>query len=269
MAAATPLRAHAQVVLLLLLASGCSRREPELFEPPRPMHRLPARSGPLRAFRVTEGSRVAVELPAREATPRGALTKVTGALRLDIHDLRRMEGEIRADLEGLQMDAAGGPFDTQAALRWLELGSDVAVAQKATHRWATLKILSAEDLSAESAWQGKPSGETRTVSGALRGSLELHGVRIDQRIEVELKFHYHPQAATSHDDAVPYRVELTTRKGLSLPLDHYKVGPRDARGATVSAELQQLGRVVGRVAHVQGTLTANLIAPEDVAPAAR
>lgn len=222
-----------------------------------------------RPYRVQSGSVVRVSLPAKEEKPTGTFRIVRGLLEIDLVHLARSRGTIEVDLGSLLMDGDSTREErlyTTQARNWLNLGAsrpDAAIEQL---RFARFVVTSLDQLSHAAPHLGHrlppepdPSrpddgdGERRRISLDVTGELELNGLRVQRRARAQLEFHY-PAAATA--GLPPTRVRLSSLKPLVIPLAEHEIQPRDAHGRLIAAELDLLGRVIGRSAQVSYQIVA-------------
>jgi hypothetical protein len=216
---------------------------------------------------VAERCRASVELKAREATPRGTFRVCRGELDVDLLDLEKTRGTISIDVASIEMidEGDGGRNDesTQRAQNWLDVGASRPEAERERLRWATFTLSEISDLSAVSAHAGKreanvaePSmpgddggvaGERRGVTFTAKGSLVLHGVRVELTAPMRAVFAFVGKASA---EGVPESVRIESRRPLSISLGTHDIEPRDARGVFQAQETKLLGRQVGKDARV-------------------
>lgn len=229
-----------------------------------------APSGPRTSYRFVEGSLLQVSLPAKEAKPTGTFRIVRGTLEVDLVDLQRTRGTLEVDLGSVLMDApkheAERDYTTQAR-QWLNLGASRTDSELERARFARFVIGSIDGLShpaphlgrrlpPERAAQDAPEaneGERRRVTGTAHGELELNGLRVRRSASVVVDFHYPAKATAGFP---PTRITVSSARPVSVPLAEHEIQPRDAHGRLLSAELDRLGRVVGRTALVTFQLAA-------------
>jgi hypothetical protein len=268
------LRASALLLASALSAFACSKNEAEQKKDPwlaAPTSSA-ARAAKLSRYRVDTRCEMRISLPAKDATPRGTARVCRGELEVDLFDLEKTTGTIQVDLGSIEMDAegdGGASTDfTRTAQNWLDLGSSRPEAERERQRWATFTLGNVEDLSAERASEGKrtkttgdlavdvdggPRTETRSVTLTAKGTLQLHGVRVDAELPIKADFHF-PEAAAP--DVRPDRIELTSRRPLVVSLAQHEIKPRNAQGVFVAAETKLIGTTIGKDAKV--TLSVSL-----------
>lgn len=260
------MRARLLAIALAILSFACSKQEGEQKKDPwlAAPSTSAARAAAFSRYRAETRCEARVELPAREANPKGTLRVCRGELDIDLLDLQKTQGSIAIDLGSMEMDGdadGGGANDaTRSAQNWLDLGSSRPEAERERLRWATFTLTSIEELSTERAAEGKrvksaepsepDSGartETRNVTFTAKGNLQVHGVRVDVSVPMTAAFHY-PEAAAP--DVRPDHIELTSRRPLSVSLGTHEIKPRNSQGVVVSADAKLLGASVGRDARV-------------------
>lgn len=250
--------------LLPLCLLGCSKQEES--KPTAPWLATASASAPtLRArYVIAERCRAEVELRAKEANRRGAFRVCRGELDVDLLDLARTRGTLSIDVASIEMagegDAGRSDEDTQRAQNWLDVGASRPEAERERLRWATFTLGSIENASAPAAHAGKReataepqiegdagSAERRNVTFTAKGSLELHGVRVEVELPVRASFHYSGKASA---ELVPERVSVESRRPLTVALGSHDIKPRDAAGVFMAQEMKLLGRQVGKDARV-------------------
>jgi hypothetical protein len=270
----------------LVLLAGCSKKppseertEPWLASPPE------AKAAVRAKYRVGERCEAKLELRAKEATPRGRLRVCRGELDLNLTDLADSRGTLAIDVASVEMagDGDGGRSDerTQEAQNWLDVGASRPEAEREKHRWATFTLTGAKDASSATAHAGRrekvvrepeeaealpeedgggseEKRERRSVSLTARGQLVLHRVRVELEVPVRVTFEYGGAAAP---EALPARVEVSTRRPVVISLATHDIKPRDASGVFQAQGMKLLGKQVGRDARVTLSATAALLPP--------
>ncbi len=275
---------------LLVASSGC--KEPP--EPPQPTEPWPAppvsapaapsaapsstaaeeappeEPRPLRTYRIQPGSMMQVTLPAKEAKPTGTFRIVRGQVELDLLELRRSRGIIEIDLGSVLMQGDNERQErerTSRARDWLNLGASRPDAELERSRFARFVVSGIEELSHEAPHLGRrlpplapespasdsPGGERRRVTAKVTGALEVNGFRVQRSAAVQLDFHYDVPATPG---LPPSEIQLSSRAPVSIPLADHEIQPRDTHGRLVSADLELMGRLVGRSARVAFQLVA-------------
>jgi hypothetical protein len=276
-------------VLGLLL--GCSKGEPA---PPERTEPWPAQPPPIASvasgpeqrvgYRIEQRCQLAVELPAREATPRGVVRVARGELQVDLMDLARTRGTVDVDVASILMQGdedAGAADPSSEARAWLDIGDLRPEAERERLRWATFAIKNVSDPSASAAHEGKrqappplaaadgaatdaeASGEDRMVTATISGTLSLHGFRVERSLRARAVFRY---AAPAVAGAVPASIRIELVRPLSISLVTHDIKPRDASGTFLARKSKELGVRVGKEAKVSGFLGATLVPPAAAAP---
>jgi hypothetical protein len=259
-------------LLLGALCLACSKSEPPPPERTEPWPAQPvasvARGAEHRVkLRIDDRCDLRLELPAREATPRGNLQVARGTLELNLLDLEQSRGTIEVDVGSIVMDQeVDGSADTwdAEARAWLDVGANRPEAERERQRWAKYEITSISELSATAAHEGKrvpaaeapdaaPAAEQRLVSATLTGQFSLHGFRLERSLRVRAFFSY---AAAAVRGAVPSALRVELAKPLAVSLAAHDIQPRDATGVLVAQKTKWLGVRVGREARVNGWLSA-------------
>jgi hypothetical protein len=271
---------------VLGLLFGCSKSEPA---PPERTEPWPAKPPPIASvgsgpeqrvrYRVDERCQLAVELPAREATPRAVVRVTRGELDVDLMDLARTRGTVDVDVASILMQSdedAGAADPSSEARAWLDIGDLRPEAERERLRWATFSIATISEPSASAAHEGKRqappplaaadgaatdaevSGEDRMVTATISGTLSLHGFRVERSLRARALFHY---AAAAVAGAVPTSIRLELVRPLSISLVTHDIKPRDASGTFLAQKSKELGVRVGKEAKVSGSLGATLVAP--------
>jgi hypothetical protein len=218
-------------------------------------------TGVVAKYSVTGESEIGIQLSTHEASAAGRIPVVVGLLQIDLGDLVRTRGTVRADVASIEISA---PDDTEAERRqsadaraWLDVGSSQPEADRERKRWAEFVIREIRDASAPSAYAGRRlhargepdagGSEVREVTCTAVGDLTLHGYRLAQTVELRVRFEY-PRAAAP--DVLPSRVEVETRTPMVVSLLAHDIRPRDASGVVVATEAKLLGTKVAKEARI-------------------
>lgn len=277
------MRRFAVVLPVLSAALACSKTEPpppERTEPwpaPQVASSAVGSSTPTQTarYRLDDRCALALELPAKQATPRGVVRVARGELDVDLMNLERTRGTIEIDVASIAMEAGGdgGSSDwDEEARAWLDVGTRRPESERERLRWATFSITSVSEPSASAAHEGKrvklasdggadatsdaaPVGEQRAVTATATGQLALHGFRVERSLRVRAIFRY---AAPAVPGAVPGELRLELVRPFSVSLMAHDIKPRDPAGVFVAQKTKLLGVQVGREARVRGWLEARL-----------
>jgi hypothetical protein len=278
--------------LALGLVLGCSKTEPPPPERTEPWPAQPptvasVASGPEQRVRYGIDARcqLAVELPAKAATPRGVVRVARGALDVDLMNLERTRGTLDLDVASIAMEGSegdGGAADPSAEARaWLEVGDSRPEAERERLRWATFAISSLSNASARAAHEGKRqalpaptdadgavsdaavAGEERMVTATVSGTLSLHGFRVEQSLRARALFRYSAPAVAG---AVPSAIRIEIVRAVPVSLVTHDIKPRDAAGTFLAKRTKELGVRVGKEARVTGWVAAALAPPAPALP---
>jgi hypothetical protein len=203
-----------------------------------------------------------------------------GELDVNLLDLEKTRGTIAIDLASVEVTADtvdGGRSDeaTQRAQSWMDVGASRPEAERERLRWATFTLSTIENTSSPSAHRGKleskpsnaPSvetdagverGEQRVVKLTAKGSLLLHGVRVELSVPMRVTFDYASKAGA---EVTPESIHLETRRALRVTLATHDIKPRDSAGVFQSQDMKLFGRQVGREARVDVSLALKRTAP--------
>jgi len=274
--------ARAMPPLVALVLLGCSKSQPDERQPSAPWRAAPSASAPTLAarYRVEDRCRASVELRAREASPRGSFRVCRGELDVNLLDLERTRGTLAIDLASIEMTADtadGGRSDeaTQRAQSWMDVGASRPEAERERLRWATFTLSSIENASSSAAHTGKREskpnetpavesdagvarGERRVVKLTAKGTLLLHGVRVELDAPLLVAFDYASKAGA---DVAPESIQVDTRRALRVTLATHDIKPRDSAGVFQAQDMKLFGRQVGREARVDVSLTLKPAAP--------
>jgi hypothetical protein len=218
----------ALVLATALSSPGCERERRDVTKVyPAPRLAALARSdtGPVRYEATSSGTAEFVLADAGRRVE-GAVPVARGWLRVDLADLRSLEGKLRFDVSRLTVR------DNQVNVRTDAIRSALDVSESAastrTAMFSITEVKSATQLHAK----GRETDEgvvdvglVRTANVVVRGDLELHGFRSERELELELSFELDPNLA----DAPPRRVAVDTVRPWRLPLAPFGI-PRTALG---------------------------------------
>lgn len=153
------------------------------------------------------------------------LTRSTALIKADLKQLTLYQQK-RADEKGEYSERKKSDLQNEHARGWLELepkDGEVTAEQAEMNRWAELKILKLEELSASDVT--KLTGPERKVTAAVSGDFRLHGRKATKRAKVELTFKYNGDKLDA--------VEVKTLEPFLIPLEEFEIHPRDAAGKLV------------------------------------
>jgi hypothetical protein len=246
--------------LVLCAALGCNKqKEPEQKLAPTAsaleaaMPKAPSAS----AFQVDSGSSSFTFLmdSPLEKIDGDAPKSIQGELYIDPADLTKSTALVKADLKLLTLyqqkrgDEKGdyserkkSDLQNEHARGWLQIEpkeGEVTPEQAEMNRWAELKILKLDNLSATDVT--KLTGAERKVTATVSGDFRLHGRKATKSAKVELDFKYDGDKLTS--------VEVKTLEPFVIPLEEFEVHPRDAAGKLVKTLTEAISsNLKGKVA---------------------
>lgn len=243
------------LLCILLCLAGCAKKEPKPQRTEPWLAHPPARASasgdaalPLTRYALGERSSIRFELPTKRGALRGAITRVSGELDVDLSDLSRSRGLVRADLGSLSIHA--GTQDSDPALlaraqAALELSPDA----NAPAVFASFDLTSVEDA-APTQVEPAPEADSRTPFSRRAqltaiGNLLLHGFRVARRAPLEVEFGF------VGDRQVPRSVLIRSRSPFVISLETHAIvavanesgakgpaaTPTQAREVRVSVEL--------------------------------
>jgi hypothetical protein len=268
--------------VLLLCSVGCAKKEqkpqrtePWLAHPPASASSSPSGEAALPPIRyvLNERSVIRFELPTRRGALSGSIARVTGELHVDLTDLSRTRGLVRADLSSLRIHAPAAaernrpersrpersrpersepersepersdPELMARARAALELARDT----NAPATFASFDLTAVEDPSpAQIVPASSPEGAnpaSRNVRFTAVGNLLLHGFRVARRapLAAEFGFTSDPQVPSSVliRSRSPFVISLETHAIVALGSESAAKGsaPVQAREVRVSVEL--------------------------------
>ncbi len=244
-------------LLAALWLSACDKKESaptpatERVPPPSAPQEEPKQEG-VRTLKVEKVATASFLIDAPLEKIKGASTEARGALHLDVNDLAKTTGGVDIDLSTLKTvtfdDEGKDKKQTEHALNWLSLGSDIEAKQREENRWArfSIKKISVEGPSALA--QVPETDGKRTVSALAEGEFWLHGVSANKKIRLQVEFTGPPEAPTS--------VRVSTIEPLSLSLKEHDVKPRDIAGKFLQGALEKTGEKIVDEVQISLELTA-------------
>jgi hypothetical protein len=155
------------------------------------------------------------------------LMKSTALVRADLKMLTLYQQK-RADDKGDYSERKKSDLQNEHARGWLQLDvkeGEVTAEQAETNRWAEIKILKLDNLSATDVT--KLTGPERKVTATVSGDFRLHGRKANKSAKVELNFKYAGDKLEA--------VEVKTIEPFVIPLEEFEVHPRDAAGKIVKS----------------------------------
>jgi len=245
--------------LILLAAAGCRkeeskplRTEPWLAHPSARASTSADAALTLTRYRLSERSVIHFEVPTKRGELSGAVTRVSGELNIDLSDLTRSRGLVRAELDSLNIHSVTGaqPSDAELLERArasLELSPD----PHAPATFASFELTSVEDASpaqvepAPERTANTPTPFSRRARLTVLGNLLLHGFRVGRRAPLEAEFGFAEDRRVPHSILIrsraPFVVSLETHAIVAVANESAAKGrpaaPSQARDVRVSVEL--------------------------------
>jgi hypothetical protein len=155
------------------------------------------------------------------------LTKSTALVKADLK-LLTLYQQKRGDDKGDYTERKKSDLQNEHARGWLQLDvkdGEVTADQAEMNRWAEIKILKLDNLSATDVT--KLTGPERKVTATVSGDFRLHGRKATKSAKVELTFKYSGDKLDA--------VEVKTVEPFVIPLEEFEVHPRDAAGKLVKS----------------------------------
>jgi hypothetical protein len=169
------------------------------------------------------------------------LTKSTALVKADLK-LLTLYHQRRAEDKGDYTERTKSELQNEHARGWLQLevkDGEVTAAQAETNRWAEIKILKLDNLSATDVT--KLTGPERKVTATVSGDFRLHGRKATKSAKVELNFKYTGDKLDA--------LEVKTVEPFLIPLEEFEIHPRDAAGKLVKSLSEALSsNLKGKVA---------------------
>ena len=169
------------------------------------------------------------------------LAKSTALVRADLKQLTLYQQK-RGDDKGDYSERKKSDLQNEHARGWLQLDvkdGEVTPEQAEANRWAEIKILKLDNLSATDVT--KLTGPERKVTATVSGDFRLHGRKATKSAKIELNFKYSGDKLDA--------VEVKTVEPFLIPLEEFEVHPRDAAGKLVKSLSEALSsNLKGKVA---------------------
>lgn len=230
--------------VVLWSALGCNKEQPaeEKLAPvasalEAAMPKAPG-AAPFRVDSSTSSFTFLMDSPL-EKIEGDAPKSLQGELFVDPTDLTKSSALVKADLKLLTLyqqkraeeqvaygERKKSDKQNEHAQDWLQLNAkegEVTAAQAETNRFAELKIIKLENLSATDVT--KLSGAERKVTATASGDFRLHGRKASKSAKVELNFKYAGDKLEA--------IEVKTLEPFAITLEEFEVHPRDATGKLV------------------------------------
>jgi len=217
-------------LLLLLCAVGCAKKEPKplrtepwLAHPPASAHASASGDAalPLTRYVLDPRSVIRFELPTRRGALRGSLTRVSGEFAVDLSDLTRARGLVRADLGSLEIHAAGSEGNDALLLERARAALELSPAAGASGAFTSFELTTVEEAAPA---QIEPAPERDAGAAFIRrarfsalGNLLLHAFRVARRAPLEAEFGF------AGNPAVPSSVVLRSRAPFVVSLETHAI----------------------------------------------
>ena len=182
-----------------------------------------------------------------------AKRSVHGGLRIDPTDISKTSGQIRIDLDKLELfqavlDEDTGKFteETKNAKQnahmktWFQISKDAPAKMREANRWITLKVNKISKPSANDVTQLQ--GDARKIKATVEGNFTLHGRTEPKKAAVQATFNYKGDALQS--------VSIRSVRPVSVSLTQHDIQPRSAFDKLAQKTLAALGQKVADTAPV-------------------
>lgn len=245
---------------LLLCVAGCAKKEPKPMRTEPWLAHPPARASasasadaalPLTRYALGERSVIHFEVPTKRGALRGTITRVSGELNVDLSDLSRSRGLVRAELGSLDIHAGAADSDPALLARAraaLELSADA----RAPAVFSSFDLTSVEDAAPTQIEPAPDSDSSAPFNRRARfiaiGDLLLHGFRVSRRAPLEAEFGF------AGDRQVPRSVLIRSRSPFVISLEtHAIVALANESGAKGSSAAEGKAREVRVSVELYGT----------------
>jgi hypothetical protein len=183
------------------------------------------------------------------------LTKSTALVKADLK-LLTLYQQKRADDKGEYGERKKNDLQNEHARGWLQLDvkdGEVTPEQAEMNRWAEIKILKLDNLSATDVT--KLTGAERKVTATVSGDFRLHGRKATKSAKVELNFKYTGDKLDA--------VEVKTLEPFVIPLEEFEVHPRDAAGKLVKSLTEAIAtNLKGKVSNTAPVVVSFVAKPK-------
>jgi polyisoprenoid-binding protein YceI len=247
--------------LLALLALSCKKHEPVKQHRTEPWLANPSasaisNSAAPRTFHFSEDSSVRFSVAGRKGKLSGRAPVSGGSVRLDPLDLKSASASVDVDLTKLRMDddaappedaPLGGSSPSAVALRWLELGSDVAAERRAQFASARFELASVDNPQLPLLNFG--AARPHPVRATAVGTLLIHGFKEPVRLDVLLE----PQKTAP---GAPLKLSIRSAGALVIALGPHDITARTATGIIDAAAAARSAEWVGKNVRLEFELSA-------------
>lgn len=257
------------VGMVMAVIAACEDKKPTLAPIASGLAPTKAPSGVKgKKFVIDEESATSIEMDAPKEKIRARTRGGTGTLDVDFSNLANSRGEVKMDLSAITTHTFSGKPSAEAdnkaqtthARTWLQVGDGESgktdEKTKEANRYAVYVIRSVENASVADVSKMAPTkdggDEVRAVTLTTKGSLLVHGRKVERDADVEVVFRYDTGAAAD----TPKLVSIKTRRPLRVVLAEHDVKPRDAFGEIAKGAFHLLGTKVADNADVSLDLRA-------------
>jgi polyisoprenoid-binding protein YceI len=207
----------------------------------------------------TSSSKVDFIMKAPIENIHGIATKsMHGELTVDPNDLSATQGQIKIDLDRLEvfqskLDEETGVFTEETRSEkqnkdmkaWFEISDDVPAGVRERNRWITFTV---EKVAVQSGNDlAQLQGAERKVKGRISGNFTLHGHSAMITTDVNLSFRFEGDELRS--------IRVSSNHPVQVDLARYDVRPRSAFEKLAAKTLGALGQKVAESAPVTFSFT--------------
>jgi hypothetical protein len=250
-------------VIALCLLSGCKKpnAEDQGQGPTAPWRADEATTDAIDRsllMRLAGGQHLDFLVGSREVPLAGTVPVLSAELQIDPHALEHVRGELSFGVGGLSVRQEGDRVladETSSARRALGLGKEMAQAERERFSQATLRILSARDLSARAISRGKKLSEggreVRRVLATVEAELLLREIEVHHRLRVQLDF---VRAGSGSSEGTVEELRVTLLASEPVSLVEHDIVPRDEAGRLVAEQLEGFRKTLAGSVKVSGEL---------------
>jgi len=221
----------------LLCAVSCAKKEPKplrtepwLAHPTAEASASGDAAPPLTRYRFGDRSSIRFEIPSKRGSLRGTISRVSGELEVDLSDLTRSRGLVRAELDSLAIRAPTGSTDAallERARVALELTADAGVPAFTSFDLTSVEDAIPAQIEPPQAHEAEAAFVRRARVTAV-GNLLLHGFRVARRAPLEVEFGF------SADGPSPSSVAIRSRAPLVVSLETHAIRALDHESSSKS-----------------------------------
>jgi hypothetical protein len=204
----------------------------------------------------TAGSKVTFVMNAALEKIHGeAPDSMTGDLHLNLSDITKSTGLVKADLDKLTLyqqkranemdqysERAKSDKQNEHARAWLEIDPKAPADTREKNRWVEFKIEQITNVKPQADITKMPGAE-RKITAVIVGDVRLHGRVSKKRAIIEAVFKFAGDKPSS--------VTIKSTAPMSVGLEEHDVRPREAFGKIAKATLDSLGSKVAKDAPIE------------------